>query len=151
MNAIDQFEVRAIAAQLIDNAVKRIDAEIAADHIADTMGEDADVDTLAFAAEDAAHAATVHLTWGEQPRWRIQRGSDVLHTAATPAEAKTIGQLLIRAETGDWTVAIRWVCALCDSEEDFCPGCFDGEPSLFAARGILAAGPYSIELVTDQP
>ncbi|MER5843193.1 hypothetical protein ABT099_23435 [Streptomyces prasinus] len=144
----DQLEARSIAAQLIHQAIQRIDCKIAADHIIDTMGEDVDVDALAFAAENAAHAATVHLAWEKQESWQIQRGGEALHTVTGRDEAQTVGQLLIRAETGDHTVAIRWVCAVCDSEEDTCPECWDGEPSVLVARGILTEQPYELERVT---
>lgn len=141
----DQLETRAVAAQLIHNAIQRIDYTIAADHIRDTYHEDTDVDALALAAEDAAHTATVHLTWGDEPRWTIRRNGQPLHMVDSRAEAETIGRLLVRAETGDHTVRVYWVCPACDSLEDFCPACGDGWPTVLVARGILTAATYSIE------
>lgn len=146
----DLLETRAVAAQLIHTAIQRIDSETAAHHIIDTMDEGTDVDTLAFAADNAVHEATVYLDWDSGTRWQIQRAGEALHTVTTLAEAQTIGQLLIRAETGDRTVTIRWVCAVCDSEEDFCPSCGGDDPSILVARGILTDEHYEIVRV-DKP
>ncbi|TXJ78616.1 hypothetical protein E2C11_16550 [Streptomyces lavendulae] len=59
----NQPEVRAIATQLIHNAIKSVDCETAADHITNTMGDDVDVDALAFGAEAAVQQAHVSLSW----------------------------------------------------------------------------------------
>lgn len=146
----DLLEARAIAAQLIHNAIQRIDSETAAHHIIDTMDEGTDVDTLAFAADNAVREAAVYLDWDSGTRWHIDRGGETLRTVTSLAEAQTIGQLLIRAETGDRTVTIRWVCAVCDSEEEFCPSCGGDGPSMLVARGILTNEYYEIIRV-DKP
>lgn len=140
----DQLEARAIAAQLIHNAIQNIDSTTAIDYILDAMADEPDPDTLALAAADAAHAATVYLDWDGGRRWQIQRGGEVLHTVDTLTEARTVGRLLIRTETGDRTVTIRWVCPVCDSEEDYCPVCRGDEPSRLIARGILTDEMYEI-------
>lgn len=140
----DQLEARAIAAQLIHNAIQAIDSATATDYIADAMADEPDPDTLALAAADAAHAATVYLDWDGGQRWQIQRGGETLHAVGSLGEARTVGQLLIRTETGDRTATVRWACPVCDSEEDLCPVCGGDEPSRLIARGILTGEPYEI-------
>jgi hypothetical protein len=64
----DLPEVRAIAAQLIRNAIKEIDAEAACDHVVATLGEDVDVDALAFGSEAAVREAEIEISWGGDER-----------------------------------------------------------------------------------
>lgn len=59
----DLPEVRSIATQLIRNAIKEIDAEVACDHVVATLGEDVDVDTLAFGSSAAVRKARVDISW----------------------------------------------------------------------------------------
>lgn len=63
----DQSELRAIAAELIRNAIKEIDSEAACDHVVATRGEDVDVDALAFGSEAAVRAAQVDISWDDDP------------------------------------------------------------------------------------
>lgn len=58
-----QPEVRTLAAQLIRNAIKEIDAEVACDHVVATLGEDVDVDALAFGSEAAVREAQIDISW----------------------------------------------------------------------------------------
>lgn len=140
----DQLEARSFVAQLITKAVLCIDDEVALNHIIDACDNDTDLDDLAHTIVDAAHSARITLSWGDQSSWRIERGGKPLHTVASLAEAQTIGQLLVRADTGNHTVTVRWVCVVCDSEEDLCPACGDGDPSVLFARGILTDDAYEI-------
>lgn len=59
----DQLEVRALATQLIRNAIKEIDSEVACDHVVATLGEDVDVDALAFGSEKAVREARIDISW----------------------------------------------------------------------------------------
>jgi hypothetical protein len=59
----DQSELHAIATELIRNAIKEIDSEVACDHIAATRGEDVDLDALAFGAEAAVRTAQIEISW----------------------------------------------------------------------------------------
>lgn len=59
----DQSEVRALATQLIRNAIKEIDSEVACDHVVATLGEDVDVDALAFGSEAAVRQAQIDISW----------------------------------------------------------------------------------------
>lgn len=59
----DLPEVRALAAQLIRNAIKEIDSEVACDHVVATLGEDVDFDTLAFDSAAAVRKARVDISW----------------------------------------------------------------------------------------
>lgn len=59
----DQLEVRALATQLIRNAIKEIDSEVACDHVVATLGEDVDVDALAFGSEKAVREARIGISW----------------------------------------------------------------------------------------
>lgn len=56
-------QVRDIAAQLIHNAIKEIDSEVACDHVVATLGENIDVDALAFASEAAVQNAQIDISW----------------------------------------------------------------------------------------
>lgn len=85
------------------------------------------------------------MTDNPKTRWMIRRDGRPLHAVDTRQDAETIGQLLIRAETCDPTVRIRWVCPVCDSEDDACPTCGDELPVVLAARGIITTGEYTIE------
>lgn len=58
-------ELRAIATELIRNAVKAIDAGVACDHVIATRGEDVDVDALAFGSEAAVAEAQVDISWDD--------------------------------------------------------------------------------------
>lgn len=60
----DLPEVRSIATQLIRNAIKEIDSEVACDHIVATLGEDVDVDALAFGSQAAVWEAEIEISWG---------------------------------------------------------------------------------------
>ncbi|MFM9635963.1 hypothetical protein [Streptomyces turgidiscabies] len=60
----DQPELRTIATQLIRNAIKEIDAEVACNHVVETLGEDVDVDALAFGSEAAVREAQIDISWG---------------------------------------------------------------------------------------
>lgn len=60
----DKPEVRALAAQLIRNAIKEIDTETACDHVVATLGENVDVDALAFGSEAAVREAEIEISWG---------------------------------------------------------------------------------------
>ncbi len=59
----DQSELRVIAAELIRNAIKEIDSEVACDHVIATRGEEVDVDAFAFGSEAAVRAAQVDISW----------------------------------------------------------------------------------------
>lgn len=59
----DQLEVRTLATQLIRNAIKEIDSEVACDHVVATLGEDVDVDALAFGSEAAVREAQIGISW----------------------------------------------------------------------------------------
>lgn len=59
----NQPELRTIATELIRNAVKAIDSEVACTHIIATRGEDVDVDALAFGSEAAVRAAEIDISW----------------------------------------------------------------------------------------
>jgi hypothetical protein len=60
-------QVRAIATQLIRHAIKQIDSETACDHIVATLGEDVDVDALAFGSESAVRKARIDISWDGAP------------------------------------------------------------------------------------
>jgi hypothetical protein len=59
----DLPEVRSIATQLIRNAIKEIDSEVACDHVVATLGEDVDVDALAFGSASAVREAEIDISW----------------------------------------------------------------------------------------
>lgn len=59
----DQSELRTIAAELIRNAIKEIDSEVACDHVVATRGKDINVDAFAFGSEAAVRAAQVDISW----------------------------------------------------------------------------------------
>lgn len=59
----DQSELRTIATELIRNAIKEIDSEMACDHVAATRGEAVDVDALAFGSEAAVRSAQIDISW----------------------------------------------------------------------------------------
>lgn len=70
----DQLEFRSIAAQLIRNAIKEIDAEVACDHVVATLGDDVDVDALAFGSEAAVREAQIGISWdGDGSASRLAR------------------------------------------------------------------------------
>jgi hypothetical protein len=140
----DRLDAHSYAAQIITKQILCIDEDTALGWIADAGTDSADIDTLAHEIVDAAHGARITLSWTTPEKWRIERDGILLHTVTGRDEAQAIGQLLIHAETGDRAAAIRWVCAVCDSEEDLCPACGLEAPPTLHARGILTDGHYEI-------
>lgn len=61
----DQSELHNLATQLIHNAIKQIDSEVACDHVVATLGEDVDVDALAFGSAAAVRNARIEISWGD--------------------------------------------------------------------------------------
>ncbi|WP_037616415.1 hypothetical protein [Streptomyces aureus] len=61
----DQSELRAIATELIRNAVKAIDPEVACNHVIATRGEAVDVDALAFGSNTAVRTAQLDISWDD--------------------------------------------------------------------------------------
>ncbi|QQM45184.1 hypothetical protein [Streptomyces liliifuscus] len=56
-------QVRDLATQLIRNAIKEIDPEVACDHVVATLGAEVDVDALAFGSEAAVRKAQIDISW----------------------------------------------------------------------------------------
>jgi hypothetical protein len=97
----DQSELRAIAAELIRNAIKEIDSEIACDHVVATRGEAVDVDALAFGSEAAVRAAQVDISWNDNAETGpAEQGSYFwLMVIQTP----NAGGLYVNSYQGTWT------------------------------------------------
>lgn len=86
----DNAEVRSLATQLILNAIKEIDSEVACDHVVATLGEDVDVDALAFDSEAAVRAAQVDISWdddAETDASRLARIEQVVERARDKGNA----------------------------------------------------------------
>jgi len=86
----DQPELRTIAAELIRNAVKDIDSEVACDHVVATRGETVDVDALAFGSEAAVRAAQIDISWdgdAETDASRLARIEQVVERARDKGNA----------------------------------------------------------------
>lgn len=86
----DQTQVRTLATQLIRNAIKEIDSEVACDHVVATLGEDVDVDALAFGSEAAVRKAQIDISWDpdtEGDASRLARVEQVVERARDKGNA----------------------------------------------------------------
>ncbi|MFC7817568.1 hypothetical protein ACFUTR_23340 [Streptomyces sp. NPDC057367] len=96
----DNREVRVLATQLIRNAIKEIDSEVACDHVVATVGEDADVDALAFGSEAAVRAARIDISWdddAETDASRLVRVQQLVERARDKGNASVDTELLLEA------------------------------------------------------
>lgn len=83
--------------------------------------------------------------------WQLTRGGEVVHTAATRAEAQAVGVYAIRQETGHGTARIDWFCPACDGDYDPCQDCEAGTNSYLEARGVLTEATYAVEHTAANP
>lgn len=86
----DQTQVRTLATQLIRNAIKEIDSEVACGHVVATLGEDVDVDALAFGSEAAVRKAQIDISWdgdSEGDASRLARVEQVVERARDKGNA----------------------------------------------------------------
>ncbi|MFF7335479.1 hypothetical protein [Streptomyces sp. NPDC008150] len=65
MATANPTDLRTIATELIRNAIKQIDSEVACNHVIATRGEEVDVDALAFGSEEAVRTANVDISWDD--------------------------------------------------------------------------------------
>jgi hypothetical protein len=94
----DNPEVRSLATQLIRNAIKKIDAEVACDHVVATLGEDVDVDALAFGSEAAVWEAQIEISWdGETDSSRLARVELLVERARDKGNTSIDTDLLLDA------------------------------------------------------
>lgn len=82
--------------------------------------------------------------------WRVTRGGETIHTAATLAEAQAVGLYAIRQELNHPTLTVEWACPACYGDYQECQNCSDGTVWYLSAFGVLTDAHYAVQLAVPQ-